>query len=217
VTPHVIGRFAGRYALGKNLPAVDTKTGFIFNRVDSGEVRVLGGACSEVLGGANLAALLRDGWELEQRAMSSLARSEPAEVLSIHTSAGVPPQLDHFLSALEPHLPGWARAENDWCVNLQAEGASAVHAAIDMALQAYHGAEDFNRADARTWVACGASSYHGPASTSPGGATPLGARAKGLTHPVRYPVPSPFLRHRGEDDASFHGRLLTVFRSYLDT
>jgi len=212
-----LDRFAGRYALGKNLPAVDTKTGFSFNRVGSGEVRVLGGACSEVLGGANLAALLRDGWELEQRAMSSLARSEPAEVLSIHTSAGVPPQLDHFLSALEPHLPGWARAENDWCVNLQAEGASAVHAAIDMALQAYHGAEDFNRADARTWVACGASSYHGPASTSPGGATPLGARAKGLTHPVRYPVPSPFLRHRGEDDASFHGRLLTEFRSYLDT
>ena len=43
-------RFAGRYALGKNLPAVDKKSGFSFNRVDSGEVRVLGGACSEVLG-----------------------------------------------------------------------------------------------------------------------------------------------------------------------
>ena len=123
MTPHVIGRFAGRYALGKNLPAVDTKTGFSFNRVGSGEVRVLGGACSEVLGGANLAALLRDGWELEQRAMSSLARSEPAEVLSIHTSAGVPPQLETFINALEPHLPVTG---GDWCVNLQAEGAKKV-------------------------------------------------------------------------------------------
>ena len=80
----------------------------------------------------------------------------------------------------------------------------------------FQGGQDFNRQDARNWVACGASSYHGPASTSPGGATPLGARAKGLTHPVRYPVPSPFLRRKGEDDASFHGRLLTDFIKYLD-
>ena len=34
-----LDRFAGRYALGKNLPAVDRKTGFSFNRVDTGEVR----------------------------------------------------------------------------------------------------------------------------------------------------------------------------------
>ena len=72
-------------------------------------------------------------------------------------------------------------------VYLQAEGASAVHAAVDMALQVFQDGQDFNRPDARTRVACGASSYHGPASTSPGGATPLGAVAKGLTHPARYP------------------------------
>ena len=65
-------------------------------------------------------------------------------------------------------------------------------------------------------VACGASSYHGPASTSPGGATPIGARAKGLTHKARYPVPSPFFRRRGEDDASFHGRIFADFKTYLD-
>ena len=74
-----------------------------------------------------------------------------------------------------------------------------------------------SRPDARTRVACGASSYHGPASTSPGGATPLGAVAKGLTHPARYPVPSPFFRRRGEEDAEFHGRMFKAFKNYLDT
>ena len=54
-------RFAGRYPLGKNQPAVETKHGFTFERVGTGEMRVLGGACSEVLGGSNLANLLRDG------------------------------------------------------------------------------------------------------------------------------------------------------------
>ncbi len=210
-----IDRFAGRYALGRNLAAVSRKSGFDFDRAGSGSVRVLGGACSEVLGGANLANLLRSGYELESRAMSAMQNSEPAEVLSVHTSAGVPPQLDQFLTALRPHLP--TGGSEDWCVNLQAEGASAVHAAIDMGLQLFQGGADFNRPDARTRVACGASSYHGPASTSPGGATPLGARAKGLTHHARYPVPSPFFRRRGEDDASFHGRLLTDFNRYLDT
>ncbi|EOD08664.1 hypothetical protein EMIHUDRAFT_438290 [Emiliania huxleyi CCMP1516] len=204
------GRFAGRYALGKNLPPVKAKNGFRFARTD-GEVRVLGGACSEVLSGPNLAELLRPGFELEVRAMEALRRGEPAESLSVHTSTGVPLQLEQFLAALGPHLPS---KSGDWCVNLQAEGASAVHAAIDMALQ-MSGA-DLGSPSARTRVACGSSSYHGPASTSPGGGTPLGAQAKGLTHPVRYPVPSPFLRWRGEDEAAFHARMLADFNAYLD-
>ena len=209
-----VGRFAGRYALGKNLPAVLKKDHFTFDRAGSGEVRVLGGACSEALGGANLAALLEDGFALEQRAMEDLRNERPAECMSVHTSAGVPPQLDRFLTALEPHLP---TKTGDWCVNLQAEGGSAVHAAVDMGLQLFQGGQDFNRADARTRIACGASSYHGPASTSPGGGTPLGAVAKGLTHPVRYPVPSPFFRRKGEDDPTFHGRMLADFNKYLDS
>ncbi|KAH8081091.1 synthetase [Aureococcus anophagefferens] len=146
-----------------------------FDREDvGGDVRVVGGASSEVLGGANLASLLRDGFEVERRAMAALEAGEPAEALSVHTSAGVPPQLARFLDAWEPHLPPAARAKGDWCVNLQAEGASAVHAAVDMALQ-------------------------------------------GLTHPVRYPVPSPFLRRRGEEDEAFHARLFADFTTYLDT
>lgn len=207
-----VDRFAGRYALGKNLAAVESKKGFTLARTD-GEVRLLGGACSEVLGGANLANLLHKGYELEVSAMDALRKDEPAAALSVHTSAGVPPALDDFLTALEPHIPS---KTGDWCVNLQAEGASAVHAAIDMALQWSQPGADFNRPDARNRVACGASSYHGPASTSPGGATPLGAVAKGLTHKARYPVPSPFFRRRGEDDEAFHARMLANFEAYLD-
>ena len=126
-----VDRFAGRYALGKNLAAVESKKGFTLARAD-GEVRLLGGACSEVLGGANLANLLHKGYELEVSAMDALRKDEPAAALSVHTSAGVPPALNDFLTALEPHIPS---KTGDWCVNLQAEGASAVHAAIDMALQ----------------------------------------------------------------------------------
>merc|ERR1719313_2540551 len=145
--------------------------------------------------------------------MEDLRNERPAECMSVHTSAGVPPQLDRFITALEPHLP---TKTGDWCVNLQAEGSSAVHAAIDMAIQATQPGADLTAPTARTRVACGASSYHGPASTSPGGGIPLGAAAKGLTHPVRYPVPSPFLRFRDESDDAFHARLRAEFVEYLD-
>ena len=211
-------RFAGRYALGKNLPTVSTKQGMQFAwRGKDQPVRVLGGASSEVLGGRNLADVLRKGFEIEERAFHALERGEAAEPLSVHTSAGVPQALDDFLDALAPHLPAWAQEGDDWCVNLQAEGSSAVHAAIDMAIQATQPGADLTAPTARTRVACGASSYHGPASTSPGGGIPLGAAAKGLTHPVRYPVPSPFLRYREESDAEFHERLLAEYMEYLDT
>ena len=93
-------RFAGRYALGKHMPAVETKQGMRFAwRGEDQAVRVLGGASSEILGGANLAEVLRDGFEIEQRAFRALERGEPAEPLSIHTSAGVPKSLDDFLAA----------------------------------------------------------------------------------------------------------------------
>ena len=210
-------RFAGRYALGKNLPTVQSKNGMQFAWLGKDQpVRVLGGASSEVLGGKNLADVLRRGFEIEERAFRALEKGEPAEPLSVHTSAGVPQALDDFLAALGPHLPPWAQEADDWCVNLQAEGSSAVHAAIDMCIQATQPGADLTAPTARTRVACGASSYHGPASTSPGGGIPLGAAAKGLTHPVRYPVPSPFLRYREEADEAFHERLLSEFIEYLD-
>ena len=86
-------------------------------------------------------------------------------------------------------------AGRDRCLNLQAEGASAVHAAIDMCLQA--SGQNISSPSARTGVAVGQTSYHGPPSTSPGGSAPLGSRAKGLTLDAQYPVPTPFFRRRG--------------------
>uniref|UniRef100_A0A7S2H4L5 Uncharacterized protein n=1 Tax=Haptolina brevifila TaxID=156173 RepID=A0A7S2H4L5_9EUKA len=206
----VAERFAGRYALGKNQSPVGHKAGAEFLRGNVA-TRVIGGACSEVLGGANLAALLREGFELEARAMAALTGGMPAETLSIHTSAGVPPQLETFIDALAPHLPV---DDDDWCLNLQAEGASAVHAAIDMCLQA--SGQNISSPSARTGVAVGQTSYHGPPSTSPGGSAPLGSRAKGLTLDAQYPVPTPFFRRRGEDSESFYARKLAEFKMYLD-
>lgn len=74
--------------------------------------------------------------------IQALENSEAAECLSVHTSAGVPPSMDRFLAALRPHLP---TDGEEWAVNLQAEGASAVHAAVDMALQVFQDGQDFNR------------------------------------------------------------------------
>ena len=66
-------RFAGRYALGKNLGPVNAKAGMRFDREDvGGDVRVVGGASSEVLGGTNLASLLRDGFEDAEAALQAL-------------------------------------------------------------------------------------------------------------------------------------------------
>jgi adenosylmethionine-8-amino-7-oxononanoate aminotransferase len=206
-------RFAGRYAIGANAPVCERKGGATFERVD-GPIRVVGGAASEILGGANLAAVLEDGFAVEARAMAALRRGESAEALSVHTSAGVPAALDRFLAALAPHVP--RRGAGDWCVNLQAEGASAVHAAVDLVLQAAAPAADLGAARRRTRVACGAASYHGPASTTYGGGAPLGPAAKGLAHPALYPCPSPFSRRAGERDGAFHARLLAEFRAYLD-
>ena len=70
-------RFAGRYALGKNMPLVRSKNGLTFAR-DGSEVRVLGGACSEALGGKNLHALLSDGCARSRGSRGCKKRRRPA-------------------------------------------------------------------------------------------------------------------------------------------
>ena len=64
-------RWAGRFPLGRNLTPVARKSGHEFLRDDTA-TRVVGGACSEVLGGRNLAELLKSGYEIEESAMNSL-------------------------------------------------------------------------------------------------------------------------------------------------
>ena len=71
-------RFAGRYALGKHMPAVETKQGMRFAwRGEDQAVRVLGGASSEILGGANLAAasVTHSAARLVQRGICAFATS----------------------------------------------------------------------------------------------------------------------------------------------
>jgi len=98
-------------------------------------------ACSErarktqqVLSGPRLAKVLGPAVELQTRALECLSRGEACEPLSIHTSAGVPAALGGFLEALAVHLP-WAASGEDWFVNLQLEGATAVWAAVEVLMR----------------------------------------------------------------------------------
>lgn len=134
--------------------------------------------------------------------MEQLMAGEFAGPLSIHTSAGVPEALGAFIEALEPHLPWKNTDELDWCVSLQLEGASAVWAGVDMLLQHLilsTGAKN------RKKVAVGATSYHGPPSTSFGAKAPLWRKH----HQVKYPVPSPGIE---KDDS----QLIAEFEEFLN-
>lgn len=139
-------------------------------------------ACSECFSGPRLAKLLKPGFDYERKVMEELVSGDYASPLSIHTSGGVPEALSGFVEALEPHLP-WENAEDlDWCVSIQLEGASAVWAAIDMVLQEKILTSGQKQ---RKMVAVGATSYHGPPSTSFGAKCPLWQKG----YQVKYPVP----------------------------
>jgi adenosylmethionine-8-amino-7-oxononanoate aminotransferase len=134
--------------------------------------------------------------------MKDLLEGKHASPLSIHTSSGVPEALNGFLQALEPHLPWKNSKELDWMCSLQLEGASAVWAAIDMVLQVSM-IETGNKD--RTMVAVGATSYHGPPSTSFGAQSPLWNKP----HQCQYPVPIAG-QTVNEDE------LLAEFKNFLD-
>ena len=192
------------------------------------EVLVLGGACSEVFSGKQLAKVLRPAVEAQRSMLEALEKS-PAPLLqddeypfqgagvlpplSIHTSVGVPPALGPFLQELKQHLP-WSfgsdadhpvhedlddnhrvvhddtilgrNKDDDWMVNLQIEGASAVWAGVEGLARIQE-----QTGGGRDLVAVGTVCYHGPRTTSlsgAGGTTPAAApRAHGVVH---YPVPS---------------------------
>ena len=145
----------------------------------------IGLACSECFHGENLARILKPGFDYEAQVMQDLMAGKPASPLSIHTSAGVTEFLDPFLEALEPHLP-WSKdempAEDDWCVSLQLEGASAVWAGIDLLLQIRMLETGETE---RIKVAVAGTSYHGPPVTSFGSKSPLWTKQ----HQVKYPAP----------------------------
>lgn len=102
------------------------------------------GVCSVRRGQRTLCALYHTDLDavarkliIKREVIRNLELGRPAAALAIHTATGNPPELDEFISALAPHLPWDLEADDnqDWFVNLQVEGASAVHAAVDLLLQ----------------------------------------------------------------------------------
>lgn len=197
----------------KGIPgAVLSKQGLNTKRMCNGELEetlVLGAACSEVLSGPELAKVLRPAVELQTRALDAFAECRPAQPLSIHTSAGVPAQLGGFVEAMSQHLP-WHDAEDDWFLNLQLEGATAVWAGVE-ALMRLQQSSDAGRA--RTHVAVGERSYHGPKTTALGQPAearwPGGPRTEGQ---LPYPLPSPACGESGLEHEDF----LKRFGAFLD-
>jgi adenosylmethionine-8-amino-7-oxononanoate aminotransferase len=127
--------------------------------------------------------ILKRGLDYELQVMQDLMNNESAAPLSIHTSGGVSAALGDFIAALEPHLPWNNNTENDWCVSLQLEGASAVWAAVDMLLQVNTLLDATSKS--RNKVAVAGTSYHGPPSTCFGAKAPIWTKE----HQVIYPTP----------------------------
>jgi len=158
------------------------------------EIFAIGLACSESLTGPRLAKAMRPSFEAERLALEQLANDDFAGTLSVHTSAGVPPALPHFLQALEPHLP-WP-ASDDWLASLQLEGGTAVFAGIDMLLQL----QKVRGQIGRVKVAVAERSYHGPPATAPGApAAPLFPKQ----YQVVYPAPTILRESDDELEAEF--------------
>lgn len=202
--PH--SHFAARRPAGAGYPTTLKKDGVRHQqRLPDGterEIIACGLACSECFSGKNLHKILSPAFEKQREVMEALANGEPAAPLIIHTSSGVPEVLPEFLDALALHLPWKNKDELDWCVSLQLEGASAVSAAIDMVLQVNI---IENKQQSRLKIAVGATSYHGPPSTSFGAKEPLWAKNNQLI----YPVPTAY----GEYDEE---ELLAKYEKFLD-
>lgn len=185
------------------------------------EVLVLGAGASVSFSGPRLAAVLGEATRAQADAVERLAAGEPHVPLSLHTSAGGTAEMAPFVEALRPHLP-WPEARSsagdDWFVNLQTEGTSAVLAAVDVCIQ--QAARDDGCApdqSPRRKVAVGAYSYHGPASSSFGAAAPLGDSFGPKSDQLLYPVPAARDMRPGETEAEFHERILQAFEAFLET
>lgn len=202
--PH--SNFAARRPAGAGYPTTLKKDGVRHQqRLPDGterEIIACGLACSECFSGKNLHRILTPAFEKQRQVMEALAKGEPAEPLVIHTSSGVPEVLPAFLDALAVHLPWENKDELDWCVSLQLEGASAVWAAIDMVLQV---SIIETKQQNRLKIAVGATSYHGPPSTSFGAKQPLWHKNNQLI----YPVPTAYGTYDEEE-------LLEKYRKFLD-
>ena len=209
-------RFAQRFPVGTSdrWRVVTAKHGaYHRHRLSDGseaETLAVGKACSEIFSGPRLANCLAAGLAYEMEALQHLIADKPGPSLSLHTSAGVTSAHAGLVRAIRPHLP-WKLADGeaeDWLLNLQMEGASAVWAACDMLIQR----QRFNDQHQRTLVAVGRQSYHGPGSSSLGSSAPLGEKQMQLM----YPVPTHASIKPGESWEAMEQRILLEFEGFLD-
>ena len=161
---------------------------------------VLGGGSSELVGGSLLGTLLQPAADYLQQQVQQLQLGQPAPPTAVHTSLGVPEALPAFVAALAPHLPAsWHAAQ--WGVLLQAEGTSAVSAAV-------HALQQRTR---RPRVGVAAASYHGPPATA------YGSRGSSTAKPQQlcYPAPASKQRHPDETQAAFWQRIEAEQETWL--
>lgn len=165
---------------------------------------VLGGAASQILGSTDLANILRPSQKIVNHSIDSLETNSPIEPLSLHTSVGTSTQLSEFIAHLEPHLP--LSLKSSWSVSLQQEGASAVHAAVDILIRDTLG-------DQRKFVGVGTSCYHGPKSSS------FGSKIDGYLDikQLFYPVPLAKYQRQNETVTDFHNRISRELDSYIES
>ena len=160
-----------------------------YQQHDEDTALVLGGGSSELVGGAWLAEVLQPAAALLQQQVQLLLQGQPAPPTVLHTSLGLPSSLPGFLRALQPHVPpSWGQ---HWGVLLQAEGSSAVAAAVQ-ALQ--------QRARV-PGVAVACCSYHGPPSATYG--SRLHGQSSGKPAQSLYPAPAVLQRMPDESEAAF--------------
>lgn len=180
------------------------------------ETILLGAACSEVFSGPRLAKVLRPALEHQRKAIEAMEKDEPWEPLSIHTSAGLPAALEKFLNCLEKHLPQAPEAPeapeapgdaNDWFVNLQLEGATAVWAGVEAVAHLRQALKPEEQKECLLGVA--QASYHGAKTTALGQpALPRWPGAPRTTGQVAYPVPD-------SDDPKASEEYLEKFSTFL--
>mmetsp|Transcript_29717 Transcript_29717/g.74674 ORF Transcript_29717/g.74674 Transcript_29717/m.74674 type:complete len:477 (+) Transcript_29717:47-1477(+) len=214
-TEAVLPHLAGRGPVGSTLlaGAVLRKQGARTERLHGGKVEetlVLGAACSEVLSGPRLAKVLRPAVDLQTRTLEALVAGQASEPLSIHTSAGLPAPLGAFVDTLSVHLP-WSDAEEDWFLNLQLEGATAVWAGVEALMRLQQISNEDGAVTQRTYVAVGERSYHGPKTNALGQpAEPRWPGAPRTQGQVAYPLPT------GGNSDSEHEDFLSRFDAFLD-
>jgi len=173
---------------------------------DGDEVIALGLAGSRLFAGERYGRILGPAAEMLSMAAQAASMGIPAEPLTLHTSGGHTEALHAFVAELSGNLPFDPVEHPEWRVDLHAEGASAVHAAVEGLLGTV--------APHRRTVAVADSSYHGPKGTSPGSPAMGGASGPQYAQAV-YPAPTAHKLEPGETVDQLGARCFDDFTAWL--